>query len=185
MALALITAGCGGPQFAPGGQPDPTTTLPALPPQPLDQVLILEQEGISPTDTVVRFDAASGRRVLLRHAPPDNAVFAVVDLPPDSSASDSITLTLRPTPGRYGLAVSAVPRLPSGGSITFSYAIHFRAPSLDSSRYRGDVGYAQWLGVGRLTDPDRLTFLPYRRPAADMLRAPMAEPGEYLVAAPR
>lgn len=148
-------------------------------------MLVLEQAGISPTDTVVRFAAASGRRVLLRHAPPDNAVFAVVDLPPDSSASDSITLTLRPTPGRYGLSVVAAPRLPSGGRITFSYAIHFRAPPLDSSRYRGEVAYAQWLGIGRLTESDRLTFLPSRRPAADMVRAAMDEPGVYLVAAPR
>lgn len=183
--LLFAALACGGPQFQPGDQPDPTTTLPAMPPQPLDQVLILEQAGISPSDTVVTFDAAAGRRVLLRHAPPDNAIFAIVDIPPDSGATDAITLTLSPVPGRYGLVIAATPRLPPRGSATFSYAIHFLAPSLDGTRYAGEVAYSQWLGIGRMTAPDRLTFLPFSRPATDMVRASLTEPGEYLVAAPR
>jgi hypothetical protein len=153
-------------------------------PQPLAQLLILEQAGISPSDTTVRFAAASGRTVLMRHAPPDNAIFAIVAIAPDSGATDSVTLSLRPVPGRYGLAVQATPRLP-GGTISFSYAVHFRAPSLEGSRYLGEFQYAQWLGVGRLTAAEVLTFLPFTQPAADMLRAPMTAPGEYLVAAPR
>ena len=183
--MVLVAAGCGGPQFQPGAQPDPTNTLPALPPQPLDQVLILEQAGIAPSDTVVTFGADRGRRVLMRHAPPDNAIFAIVDFPPDSGATDSITVTLRPVPGRYGLVVSASPRLPPRGSATFSYAIHFLAPPLEGSRYPSEITYSQWLGIGRLTGNDRLTFLPFSRPATDMVRAALTEPGEYLVAAPR
>lgn len=177
--------GCGGPQFAPGNQPDPATTLPAMGPQPLAQVVILEQSGISPSDTTVRFAASRGRTVVLRHAPPDNAIFAIVQIPPDGAATDSVTLVLRPTPGRYGLTIGAEPRLPGAGTITFSYAVHFQSPSLAGSRYRNDVGYSQWLGLGRLTGPDRLTFLPFTRPAADMIRGALGATGEYLVAAPR
>lgn len=184
MVLAA-SIGCGGPQFGPGNQPDPVRALPELPPQPFDQVLILEQAGISPSDTTLRFGAARGRRILMRHAPPDNAIFAIVDIPPDSGATDSVTLTLRPVPGRYGLRVSASPRLPPRGHITFSYAVHFQAPPLDGTRHISEVAYAQWLGIGRVTGGDRLAFLPHSRPAADMLRAGLPEPGEYLVAAPR
>lgn len=185
IVLLVAATACGGPQFGPDNQPDPVNALPELPPQPLDQVLILEQSGISPGDTTVRFAAGRGRTVLMRHAPPDNAIFAIVDIPPDSGATDSVTITLRPVPGRYGVRVTATPRLPAGARVTFSYAVHFQAPPLDNSRYRGEVHYSQWLGVGRLGGTERLRFQPYSRPAADMVRSDLPEVGEYLVAAPR
>jgi len=181
-----MIAACGGPRYAPGNGPDPVATVQALPPQPLDRVLILEQAGASPSDTVFRFAAGLGRTILVRHAPPDNAIFAIVAIPPDSGAADSITVTLQPSPGRYGLALTASPRLPSGGTITFSYAVHFQAPStLDTSRYRDARDYARWLGIGRVLDGDRVRFLAFSHPAADMLRAPLNGQGVYVVAAPR
>ncbi len=183
--VATVLAACGGPQFAPGNQPDPMGTLPGMGPLPLDQVLILEQSGISPSDTMVRFAAARGRTVLMRHAPPDNAIFAVIDIPPDSGATDSITVTIRPVPGRYGVRFAAVPRLPGRATITFSYAVHFLAPPLDGSRHRSEATYANWLGIGRVTGDDRLAFQPFSRPAADMLRSALPQGGEYLVAAPK
>jgi len=186
LAVAAGLAACGGPRFAPGNGPDPVATVRALPPQPLDEVLVAEVAGVSPTDTTVRFAAAEGRTVLLRHSPPDNAIFAIVAVPPDSGASDSVTVTLRSSPGRYGLVIGAEPRLPGGGTITFSYAIHFQAPStLAGSRYRDARDYARWLGIGRVVDGDRLQFLAFSHPAGDQLRAPLDGPGSYLVAAPR
>ncbi len=93
---------------------------------------------------------------------------------------------MQPSPGRYGLVLTASPRLPTGGTITFSYAIHFQAPStLDTSRYRDARDYARWLGIGRVLDGDRLRFLAFSHPANDMLRAPLDGQGTYLVAAPR
>lgn len=185
--MMMLVGGCSKRQFTPGSGPDPVTVVSNLPPQPLDQVLVLEVSGVSPTDTTVRFAARAGRTVLLRHAPPDNAVFAIVSIPPDSAATDEITLTLHPLPGQYGLRVQAAPRLPPDATVAFSYAVHFQAPStLPGSRYAGTTAYSQWLGIGRL-DPDgrELRFLAFTRPAADMVRAPAAQPGEYLVAAPR
>ncbi len=186
MTTVVLLAGCGGNQFTQGGGPDPVATVRGLPPQPPDQLLVLDQGGVSPGDTTVRFAAGSGRIILLRHAAPDNAIFAILAVPPDSGATDSITVTLRPSPGRYGLSVAATPRLPDGGMLTFSYAIHFLAPStLPESRYRDARDYAQWLGIGRQLDDGRVRFLEFIHPGADMLRAPLDGEGLYLVAAPR
>lgn len=134
---------------------------------------------------MVRFSARAGRTIVLRHAPPDNAVFAIVHIPADTAASDSLTLTLRVTPGRYGLVVDGEPRVTAGTLLTFSYAIHFQAPSeIPSAAYSTITRYADWLAVGRLQADGGLRYHETTRPGGDLLRIVLSEDGEYLVAAP-
>ena len=122
---------------------------------------------------------------MLRHAPPDNAVFAILAVPADSVAADSVTLTLRVTPGRYGLQVQGEPRVPPGTVLTFSYAIHFQAPStVPSAAYPTVTRFADWLAVGQLQPDGGLRYFPTTRPGGDLLRIVLQENGEYLIAAP-
>ena len=159
--------------------------LAALPPQPASQLLFPDRSGVSPPDTMVRFAARTGRTIVLRHAPPDNAVFAIVNIPADSAATDSLTVVLRVTPGRYGLVVEGQPRVPTGSVLTFSYAIHFQAPSeIPSAAYPTVTRYADWLAVGRVQPDGGLRYHQTTRPGGDMLRIVLTEGGEYLVAAP-
>jgi hypothetical protein len=147
--------------------------------------LFPDRSGISPPDTVIRFAARVGRTVVLRHAPPDNAVFAILSVPADSTATDSLTLTLRVTPGRYGLQVLGEPRLPTGSLLTFSMAIHFQAPpEVPSATYPSATRYAAWLGIGLLQADGGLRYHDTSRPGGDLLRTVLGANGEYLVAAP-
>ena len=156
-----------------------------LPPQATGQLLFADRSGVSPPDTMVRFAGRMGRTIVLRHAPPDNAVFAILHIPADSAVNDSVTVTLRVTPGRYGLLVLGEPRLPAGTALTFSMAIHFQAPpEIPSAAYTTTTRYAAWLGVGRLMEDGTLRYHETTRPGADLLRIVLGEPGEYLVAAP-
>lgn len=156
-----------------------------LPPQSTAQLLIPDRSGVSPPDTMVRFAGRLGRTIVMRHAPPDNAIFAIVHVPADSTVNDSVTVTLRVTPGRYGLLVLGEPRLPTGTTLTFSMAIHFQAPpDIPSPAYTTTTRYAAWLGVGRLMEDGTLRYHATTRPGADMLRIVLEGGGEYLVAAP-
>jgi hypothetical protein len=129
--------------------------------------------------------ARDGRTIVLRHAPPDNAIYAIVRVPGDSTASDSVTVTLRVTPGRYGMSVQGAPRLPAGTTLTFSMAIHFQPPSeVPSTVYPTPTRYAAWLGIGRVQPDGGVRYLATTRPGADLLRAVLTGNGEYLVAAP-
>jgi hypothetical protein len=148
-------------------------------------VLVLEQAGVSPTDTTVTFPAREGRTVVMRHVPPDNAVFAILEMPADSGASGTVTVQLRQVPGQYGLDLQATPRWPAGAALTFSFAIHFQAPDGTAEHYLSPTLYGAALGIGRVLGDGRLQFLETRRPGGDMVRASAAEPGRYLVAAPR
>lgn len=133
----------------------------------------------------MRFAARGGRTIVLRHAPPDNAIFAILAVPADSTSSDSLTLSLRVTPGRYGLQVQGEPRLPPGTVLTFSYAIHFQAPpEVPSAAYPTVTRFADWLGVGQLLADGGLRYHLTARPGGDLLRIVLQESGEYLIAAP-
>lgn len=184
LALAVLTA-CGGRTRYDQTAPDRGSLLRQGPPLPLADVLILEQAGVSPSDTTVRFAARDGRTIVMRHVPPDNAVFATVTVPPDSGATDQVTMTLSQVPGRYGLRLSAQPRWPAGVTLTYSFAMHFQAPDGIDEHYLGPSLYEAALGIGRVLPDDRFEFLPTRRPAGDMLRATLSEPGQYAAAAPR
>jgi hypothetical protein len=187
--LLLITAtlmACSRQQrFGVATGPTPATQLMGLPPLAPGQLLYADRSGVSPPDTVVGFAGRMGRTVVLRHAPPDNAIFAILHIPADSTASDSVTVTLRVTPGRYGLLVLGEPRLPAGTALTFSMAIHFQAPpEIPSAAYPSTTRYAAWLGVGRVMEDGTLRYHATTRPGADLLRIVVTAPGEYLVAAP-
>jgi hypothetical protein len=88
-------------------------------------------------------------------------------------------------PGRYGVAVAAEPRLPSGASLAFSYAIHFLAPDeLPTTPYPTPARYADWLAVLRVQEDGTYRFVATTRPATDFVRAALERPGEYLLGAP-
>jgi len=179
------TIGCAARPFAPESGPSRADRVAALPAQPADRVLLANRAGVSPPDTVVQFAARDGRTIVLRHAPPDNAVFVVVQVPADTAAGDSLQLTLRPVPGRYGVVVQAEPRLPSGASVAFSYAIHFAPPdNHPTAAYPTAARYADWLAILRVQADGSYRFLATSRPATDMVRAMLEQPGEYLVGAP-
>lgn len=183
--MLLPLAACAGHnQFSNAGL-DRARALREGPPLPLDQVLVLQMAGVGPTDTTVTFAAAAGRTVVMRHLPPDNAVFAIIQVPPDSGANGQVTLRAHPLPGRIGVHLEATPRWPKGTRITFSYAIHFLAPEGINEHYLGTSFYASALGIGQLLDNGKFDFIPTTHPAADMLNAAIAAPGDYLVAAPR
>src|SRR5690606_30029215 len=129
LALTLASVACAGNQYGPAGGPSRQTLLAEMPTLSLSQVLVADRSGLSPSDTAVTFHAAQGRTVVMRHTAPDNSIYAILTMPADSTASDSVTVTLRATPGRYGLQLGAAPRLPSGSVLTFSYAIHFIPPA--------------------------------------------------------
>jgi len=159
--------------------------LRAGPPLPLSGVLVLEQAGVSPTDTTVTFPAREGRTIVMRHVPPDNAIFAILEVPADSTASGELTVEMRQVPGQYGLDLVGTPRWPEVATLTFSYAVHFQAPEGIGEHYLSPTLYGAALGIGRVLPDGRLRFLDTRRPAGDMLRATASSAGRYLVAAPR
>jgi hypothetical protein len=183
--IACMLSSCAARQFGLDNGPSQAALLAELPPQPPQQLLQPDRSGISPPDTVVRFAGATGRTIVLRHAPPDNAIFAIVTVPSDSTATDSVTISLQVTPGRYGLNVLGEPRLPAGSVLTFSYAIHFQAPpEVPSAAHPTTARYAEWLAIGRLAADGRLQYLPTTRPGRDLLRIVLGENGEYVIAAP-
>lgn len=151
---------------------------------PLDQLWLVERSGASPGDTTVTFPARAGRTIVLRHPPPDNATFAVVRIPPDSGATGELTLTLRPMPARYGLAVEGA-ALPEGTTLRYSYAGHFVVPEGALVRYFTPARFEQGLGIGVDRGDGRVQFVAARRPAADQLEVPLGRTGTWYLAAPR
>jgi hypothetical protein len=183
--LVVLGACAPAPRFGGPTGPDAARTLADRPPVPLDQLWLMERAGTSPRDTVVAFPTADGRVIVLRHPAPDNATFAVITVPPDSAATGTTTMTLVPAPGRYGLTITAQPRLPARATLRFSYAAHFMAPNEALLRYRTLALLEQALGMGYAAPAGRLTFVAATRPAADMLLAPLVAGGTWYLAAPR
>ncbi len=158
--------------------------LKAGPPVAITQILPLERSGVSPDDTTVTIQLNTGRTVMIRHRAPDNSIFAIVRIPGDTAAVGSNTLTIRPLPGRYGVDVEATAPLPAGTTISFSYAVHFQAPSEALTQYGTPVRFEQALAIGRI-EGERFRYLSNTRPAADMLSGPLSIPGRYMIAGPR
>ncbi len=149
---------------------------------------MLDQSGPSATDTTVWFNPAKARTVMLRHAPPDNAVYAIVDVPASAvapAAGDSASITIAPTPGRYALSISTNGSVTAPLVVTFSYATHFQAPSDALARYPSPTRFDQAMGVGVLEGAGMIRFLPTTRPAADMMQFTVSAPGTYVLAAPK
>jgi hypothetical protein len=153
----------------------------------LAESFLLEVSGVAPPDTVVTMPAGVARVIVLRHGPPDNAVFAEVAF--DSSsfqapAGTPVEVTVRPRPGLYGVELtSSVPF--TGAQLTFKYAVHFSAPAAAVQRYGTELVYERALAIGLFVDGRDLLLLPSSRPASDNLRATLPSPGTYMVAAPR
>jgi hypothetical protein len=186
--MMILLAACGGPprgSAAPAG-PAPVTVTQVL---PLDRLYVLEMSGAPPADTTVTFASGTARTVIVRHAPPDNNVFVVVTLPPDTTATDSTRdstrITIRPQPGVYGVAIDCDAPIGRGATITFKYPVHFLAPRDAQQRYGSVLAYEQALAVARRRDDGRYDLLGSTRPATDNLAAPLGGAGVYLAAAPR
>lgn len=184
-ALAGILAACGGPPAVQAFDPNVT---PLSPPLPLKQVFVLESWGAPPDDTVVTFAVAEPRTIIIRRGPPDHGLFARFTFPAGSVVpprGDSATVRLTIRPGLYGVDLATESRVLDGARVTFSYGIHFVAPSGVRQVYGSNIRFEQFLGVGRLEADSTLVFLDSWRPASDLLMAPIPGPGRFLVAAPR
>lgn len=157
---------------------------------PLDQLYVLEMAGIPPEDTVVTFHTGTARTIILRHGAPDNTTFVELRFPADvfgkDSLPDSVTVTVQPRPGIYGVDVrmSLEPR--RGASIRFKYPVHFSAPIAALNKYGGTGRYERALAVVRqVSDSAGYGQLASERPSSDNLQAGLQGSGVYLVAAPR
>jgi len=154
---------------------------------PLAQLYVLEASGAPAEDTVAAFLPGGPRTVLIRHAPPDNTVFAELSIPDSAlpaNVTDSIRITVEIRPGVYGLSiVSSQPLGPS--RLTFRYPVHFAAPSAASQKYGNAAMFERALLVAAQEPDGRFRLLPSTRPAADNLSAAIPGAGVYLVAAPR
>jgi hypothetical protein len=153
---------------------------------PLAGVYQLESTGAPPPDTTVMTPAGLPRTIVLRHAPPDNVVFAEVAF--DSAAfqvpaGQQVEIQVTPRPGAYGLTLRTSAPF-SAASITFSYPVHFFAPAGARARYGSDIEVERVLAIARL-EGDAATFLPSVRPGTDELRTIVQQAGTYLVAVPR
>jgi hypothetical protein len=183
LATALVP-GCGGrgtgvSEAALAGQP--TGRLPP------DRIYVMEMSGVPAGDTAVTFSAGEARTILLQHGAPDNTVFAEVAFPRGSfpGESDSVTVTLRPRPGVYGLEL-AMPRPPGpGATIRFRYPIHFAPPRAAELQYGHRARIEAALVIGRVLEDGRIGLLASSRPASDNLQAPLTGAGTYLLLAPR
>ena len=179
----LWIVGCGGGASKPDtAAPSPTRTL------PLADVYRLGESGPTPADTVATLTAGIERHILLRTAPPDDATIADVYFGSQAFQAPAGTVahvTLRPTPGTYGLVIETDTPFQAGAILTFKYALHFLAPPEATLKYPSHVLFERALAIGRIGNAADITLLPSVRPAADNLEAPAATPGTYLVAAPK
>lgn len=156
---------------------------------PLAQLYVLEMSGIPPEDTVVTFASGRARTVVLRHGPPDNAVFVELHFPDSvfkgEQVPESVTLTITVRPGVYGLDLTSTAKLGKGATIRFKYPVHFTAPVAALARYGSTTRFERNLYVAARIEEDRFALLASDRPASDNLRSALPGPGTYLVAAER
>jgi hypothetical protein len=183
LALGLIA--CGGRPGATGERAQPAAPSRII---PLTDAIVLETAGPQPADTTVTFVTGRPRVIILRHGPPENVVFAELDFPAGSFATDSgreVRVEVRPRPGVYGLDIATSVPLAEGASVVFKYARYFAAPARARAVYGSDAAYERALAVGQVRADSLPALLPSTRPASDVVRAPLLQAGTYLVAAPR
>jgi hypothetical protein len=185
-ALLAALAGCGRATGTASTAPGPEAPLRVL---SLEQLFVLEMAGIPPEDTVVTLATGLARTVILRHGAPDNTTFVELHFDADAfdgpGRPDSITVTLQPRPGVYGVNVAFSTEPVRGASIRFKYPIHFSAPIAALGKYAGTARYEQALQVVRRMSGSGYGLLASDRPSSDNLRSALPGSGVYLVAAPR
>lgn len=187
--LAMLLSACGSPKGgAPGEMPAAVQPV-ALPARPLAEVFVLEASGAQPEDTTLVVASGAPRMVVVRRSAPDYGLFAQLQFPESTLAAPpgatEARLTISPRPSVYGLDLAVTGTVGAGATIVFSYGAHFVAPAGARQRYGSNLAFEKELAIGRLEENGQLVFLPTSRPASDMLSAPLAGPGRYLVAAPR
>jgi hypothetical protein len=136
----------------------------------------------------VTFATRTGRTIVMHHASPDDAIFLILQFPASTDTSrtrDSMHVTIRPTPGRYGFTLTTADKLGIGTIATFSYALHFRTPAEAAAKYPSPGRFEQLLLPALVTSDKGVQFLKPTRPAADMLRFPVATSGTYALVVPR
>lgn len=124
----------------------------------------------------------------MRHGAPDNAIFAIIDVPPGAvipKSGDSATFRLAPSAGRYGVILESTDSLAKAIRLTFSYAIHFQEPSEAILKYPTPGKFEQATAAAHVVGNDQLQFVMSERPAADMIRFPITATGLWLLAARR
>ena len=186
MLLAATAAACH--RSAPGIEGP--TQGPAPRSYTADQVFTVEVFGAQAPDTAVTFAAAEARSIVLRHGLPDNTVFAEVDLPANAMTApggrDSVTLSIRPVPGVYGVVIESDGALTVPILLTFKYPMHFGVPADSRTRYTTDFLFEQALAVALVEgEGSRFQTLRSTRPASDNLQAVVSVLGRYQLVAPR
>lgn len=185
----MLLAGCGPPKgIAPGSAPATQQPM-VLAPRALADVFVLEAAGGQPDDTVVTVPSGSSRVVVVRRSSPDFGIFVELEFPDSSltapAGSEGTTVTISPEPSLYGVDLAVEGAVTPGAQIVFSYGAHFIAPAGARERYGSNLAFEKQLAIGRVSDNGQVVFLPTGRPGSDLLSAPLAGPGRYLVAAPR
>ena len=184
--IAPLVLGCGRTTTgaAPAAGPRPVTRV-----LPLTGLFLLEMSGVPPEDTSATFPTGTAHRVILRHGPPDHAVFVELTFAAKTFAAegspDSVTVTLHPHPGVYGVDVTTTVPPGPGGLICFKYPVHFAAPVAATARYGTSGSFEEALAVAIQREDGSYGLLESERPAWDNLQAPLRSAGTYLVVAPR
>lgn len=183
-ALALTLAGCGGGATVSAAPTDGTTAARAL---PVGSVYLLECAGTPPSDTSLTLTAGIARLVALRHPPPEQALFALVEFPANAFKVDSgttVQITIRPRPGLYGVDLESDAPFSAGVRITFKYARHYAAPLEAERRPGGEAAFEATLVVAWLREATAF-MLASTRGASDNLSAVVKDSGRYVVAGPK
>ncbi|MGH7524613.1 MAG: hypothetical protein ACREK8_09925 [Gemmatimonadales bacterium] len=164
-----------------------SATIPIAAATTPDKIWTLEASGPDVRDTSIAFAAASGRTIVMRHTPPDGAIFLILEFPVSKDTTtlrDSVHVRVHPIPGRYAFDLSTTDKLAAGTAATFSYAIHFRAPPEAAVKYPTPGAFEQVLAPALLT-ASKVQYVGGTRPAADMLRFPVNAAGSYALVAPK
>jgi len=153
------------------------------------RLYLLEMTGIPAEDTTVVFAAGAKRTIILRHGAPDNSTFVELEFGaatfPASASPESISVTVSPRAGVYGVDLTSSVPPGRGAVIRFKYPVHFAAPLAALARYGSDFRFEQALAIAHQLDSGAFGLLPSRRPALDNLEADLRGPGTYLVVAPK
>jgi hypothetical protein len=181
-----MALGCGrtASPAAPAAGPVPITKV-----LPLSELYTLEMSGVPPEDTAATFPTGKPHHVILRHGAPDNAVFVELIFPAETFATkgapDSVTVSVHPRPGVYGVEIATTLPLERGALIRFKYPVHFAPPLAATARYGTAGQLERALAVAIRLEDGSYGLLESERPASDNLEAPLRGAGTYLVVAPR